>query len=200
MAEPTKLDHTNARKYTQKAADAAPLLALLGLTPVYTAQDFADRRERKTAEAAVWYDAKQDWYATGIAQARAETMALAGILAVAEVDRHFAESPFLSGAAPSTRWTIWTVIRQRAERGEPLFPKWTPAEAKPRAAVDPEAAYAVIAASPIPLFAAGVADALGGATVLDVAEAVRALREAGRVVTVERNGKLRGFTTAERAA
>ncbi len=199
MAEPTKLDHTLARKYTKKRADEAPLLALLGLTPVYTAQDFADRREKGKADAAAWYDAKQEWYVTGIAQARAETMAIAGVLAVQEVDQHIAESPFLSGCAPSTLWTIWTGIRQRAKRGEPLLPRWTPAEAKPRAAVDPEAAYAVLAASPVPLLASGIADALG-ATVLDVAEAVRALRDAGRIVMVERAGRLRGFTTAERAA
>lgn len=197
---PTKLDHTLARKKTQKAADDARLLALLGLTPVYTAQGLAERRHEIRIDATDRYERKLAWFVTEAARARSEAMAIAGIAAVMEVDATFAASPLLSTAGPSTLWTMWITVRARAQRGEELYPKWTPELAKPRAWVDPEAVYRVLAESPVPLGSTGIADALGGATVLDVAEAERTLRDAGRIVAVVTRERFRGWTTAERAA
>ncbi len=197
---PTKLDHTLARKKTQKAAEQAPILALLGLTPVYTAQGLAERRHDIRTSAAQSYDEKLAWFVSEAAQARAEAMATAGAAVILEIDAILAASPLISTAGPSTHWTIWTYIRTRAQRGEELWPRWTPAMVKPRAWVDPEAVYAVLAASPVPLGSTAIADALGGATILDVAEAERTLRAAGRIVAVETRNRFRGFTTAERAA
>ena len=45
-----------------------------------------------------------------------------------------------------------------------------------------------------------LADALGGASILDVAEAERHLRDAGRIVAVITRERFRGWTTPEKAA
>lgn len=101
-------------------------------------------------------------------------------------------------AQPAYLADHWHQVLRRLDAGEaPVEPPVAP---KPRRPVDPEAAYAVIAASPDPLRHADVASRLGCANVLDVIAAVLALRDAGRVVNVERTHRHRGFLATERAA
>ena len=78
MNEPTKRDHPMARKKTQREADRFPLLAAMGLTRTWTAQELADRRADLHARAMEQAEAdRRDW-TEDAARAWADLVALAG--------------------------------------------------------------------------------------------------------------------------
>lgn len=200
MTAPTKLDHTLARKKTERAAAEAPILALLGLTPVYTAQDRADKRAECTASAEVNASERDAKHVREIEAMRVEVLELAGMVALLELEAYLTSSPLLSTSDNGVLWMFWIEARKRGRAGEPLFDAWTPAAARPRSSVDVADVLAVVAASPVPLKNVEIADALPSVPhLLDVVDAAGRLRDAGRIVAVETRNRFRGWTTPERA-
>ena len=194
--ELTKLDRTLARKKTKAAADAAPILAMLGLTPVFTAEQAVAKRVEARSAAAAGFAASEAKWVREIEAARVECIGLAGVVAVVQFEQDIASSPIIATAGLSTKWSFWMVAKKRAAAGEPLLEVWTPGLAKPRVQVDPDAVFAVVRGSCVPIMHGTIADELGGANVLDVCEATRVLREQGRIRAVERNNRFRGWEAA----
>lgn len=182
MAEPTKLDHTLARKKTEAEAARYPLLAHLGLAQTWTAQGQANQRAASRAAAELADVQRQEREQEQLAAWRAELRQLLGPVVLRYIDWHLARARFTRGGS---QWITWAGYIARARRGQAPIESWTPQAAKRRAFVSPEAVRAVLARRSGHTSYSAISSALEAsgvhAHILDVSNAVQALRDVGEV-------------------
>ena len=128
MSEPTKRDQTMARKKTEREAARYPLLAAMGLTRTWTAQELADRREELHARALKAAEAdRRDW-SEDAARAWLELAELAGEEDTGLYRRVLAWSASIGGfMARADDHHVANVLRgaiTRVKGGHPLLDSW----------------------------------------------------------------------------
>ena len=128
MSEPTKRDQTMARKKTEREAARYPLLAAMGLTRTWTAQELADRRELLHAQAAEHAEAdRRDW-TEDAARAWADLAELAGEEDTSVYRRVLTWSAGIGGfMAHADDHHVANVLRgaiTRVKGGRPLLDPW----------------------------------------------------------------------------
>lgn len=188
-AEPTKLDHTLARKKSEAEAARYPLLARLGLSQTWTAQGQADQRAASRAAAKFANAQRLEREQEQLAAWRVELRQLLGPVVLRYIDWRLARSHF---AHAGSQWIMWAGHIARARRGQAPIEGWTPQAAKRRAFVPPAAVRAVLDRRSGYTSYSAICDALETsgthAHILDVSNAVQALRDVGDVEFGPRGG------------
>lgn len=168
-----------ADRINAKAAEAAPLAALMGIIPQVTVETL----DQKKADALAHIETREAWNEGKEQVMRAELLMLVGANAFDQWrDWHHVGEDGYVGWYMALSWAL-----QKARKGEAIYEPWLPEADRARAVVDVEAAFIAVAAWPKGCSVSEVAEKVGG-TVLDTANALLSLRESGRVQTREMGG------------
>lgn len=191
MAEVIDKDRKRAARRTVKEARRYPLLAHIGATKVYTAEEMAEQRESIAARSAHQVAKDERELEESIPQAKATILALAGLAALEDYERYVARLQVHG----TMLIHFWRTGAQRAEAGQVLhdpLPPFKPPLA--RVLVEPEKVLAQLRTFSGPASVGALCDRLSTdqqqVGVLDVVPALCELRETGRAKTWTRGGWL----------